>query len=270
MKPPIKLFWWRWRYPYRLNFGDEFSASLVERLTGRPVEWASAAECDVVAAGSILQMVLRDRGANRPAIWGSGFIREPSEGGPLELDIRAVRGERTLDAVRGREGALGVGDLALGDPGILASHLLEGPVRKRYGLGVIPHYTDANHPVVERLRNAGPGVRVLDVAWTPEEVAREIASCEAVISSSLHGLIFADSLGVPNMHMRLSDKVRGGLFKFQDYYSIYDGPDRYCQLGAEQVAGASSGELERIVHEKYTAPEGLERLQKALIRALPA
>src|SRR5699024_6623502 len=119
----------------------------------------------------------------------------------------------------GRVENLSSRDVALGDPGILAPLLVDGPVKKRYSLGVIPHYHDVSSPVIEQLRVLGPGVRVIDVAWTPQEVAREIAACDAVISSSLHGLIFSDALGVPNAHIRLGDKLKGGLYKFHDYYS---------------------------------------------------
>lgn len=242
---------------------------LIERLAGRSVEWASPSECDIVGAGSVLQIILRECGANRPLVWGSGFIPDRANEGPFEFDIRAVRGKRTMAEVRRRQGRLENDRLALGDPGLLASLLLNGPVRKRYELGVIPHYTDAAHPAIQKLRNAGPDIRVIDVAWTPREVAREIASCDAVISSSLHGLIFADSLGVPNVHMRLSGGVRGGLFKFQDYYSIYEGVDRYRQLSADQVFGSSPGGLSNLVHSNFVAPEGIEQLQKELIGALP-
>ena len=50
----------------------------------------------------------------------------------------------------------------------------------------------------------------------------DLTSCELIFSSSLHGLIVADSFGIPNIHMELSDKLVGGNFKFEDYYSSVD------------------------------------------------
>ena len=47
-------------------------------------------------------------------------------------------------------------------------------------------------------------------------------SCEAIISSALHGLIAADSFFFPNRWIKLSDNLMGGDFKFNDYYSVYD------------------------------------------------
>ena len=42
-----------------------------------------------------------------------------------------------------------------------------------------------------------------------------------MISSSLHGLIASDSLGIPNMRFVASDKIIGGDYKYNDYYSSY-------------------------------------------------
>jgi len=262
---PIRTFWWRWKPPHRLNFGDELTPPLVERLTGRRVVWAAPHTCDLVGAGSVVQMILRKQGQNQPRIWGSGFIREAAKGEETaRLDVLAVRGRSTL----GRVENLSDRPIALGDPGILAPLLVDGTVRKRYSLGVIPHYHDVNSPVVEKMRSLGSSVRVIDVAWSPQEVAREISACDAVISSSLHGLIFSDALGVPNAHIRLSDKLKGGLYKFHDYYSAYPVPDRYREYTVPRGGPASLGAVVDTVSESYEEPEGLHDLQQGLVTAL--
>ena len=265
MSAPLTTFWWRWKFPHRLNFGDELTPPLVERLTGRRVVWGAPDRCDLVGAGSVIQMILKKQGSNQPRIWGSGFIREAAHGEePVRLDALAVRGRSTLPRVDGITSRT----IALGDPGILAPVLLDGPVRKRYSLGVIPHYHDVTSPVVQRMQDLSPDVRVINVAWTPEEVAREIAACDVVISSSLHGLIFSDALGVPNAHIRLSDRLKGGLYKFHDYYSAYPGEHRYREY-VEPTGGTDS--LESVlatVTEAYAEPVGLRDLQEGLVHAL--
>ena len=261
----IRTFWWRWKYPHRLNFGDEITAPLVERITGRRVAWADPSRCDLVGAGSVVQMILRRQGSNQPKIWGSGLIRAangPEE--PAELDLLAVRGRQTLGRVRN----ISTREVAMGDPGILAPLFVEGVVRKRYSLGVIPHYHDVTSPVVSQMRALGASVRIIDVAWTPQEIAREIAACDAVISSSLHGLIFSDALGVPNAHIRLGDKLKGGLYKFHDYYSAYPVEDRYREYVVPEGGPASLTSVVDAVVGSYVEPVGLRDLQQGLVTAL--
>lgn len=261
----VKIFWWRWKPPHRLNFGDEITAPLVERITGRSVVWAPPHRCDVFGAGSVMQMLLERRRDNDPLVWGSGFIADPAyaEDRPT-VRASAVRGERTRSNIRSSVQPA----VELGDPGLLAPLLLDGRVRKRYTLGVVPHYKDAASEFVAEARRRGPSVRVIDVGWSPEEVAREIASCDAVISSSLHGLIFSDALGVPNAHIRLGGKLKGGMYKFGDYYSAFPGEDRYRE---HVISDAELDEVRSVadaVIGGYSMPKGLQDLQDGLVRAL--
>src|SRR5699024_7085993 len=125
---PIGTFWWRWKFPHRLNFGDGLTPSLVERLTGRRVIWSAPDRCELVGAGSVIQMILKRQGANHPRICGSRYILEDRSGeAHAQLDVLAVRGRSTLSRVDN----LSPRSIALGDPGILAPVLLDSPVKKR-------------------------------------------------------------------------------------------------------------------------------------------
>jgi pyruvyltransferase len=53
----------------------------------------------------------------------------------------------------------------------------------------------------------------------PAAVLQDIDKCDAILSSSLHGLVCADSLNIPNGWLSLSDKVFGKGFKFRDHFS---------------------------------------------------
>ena len=54
-----------------------------------------------------------------------------------------------------------------------------------------------------------------------EHVIDQICECDFIFSSSLHGIIFSHSLGIPAIHLEnivLMDDTEN--FKFKDYYSV--------------------------------------------------
>ena len=77
-------------------------------------------------------------------------------------------------------------------------------------------------PEVKLISSKISGSTVISPLGDPVQCARKIAECETIISSSLHGLIAADSFGIPNRQIILSDKIVGGLFKYNDYYSVFN------------------------------------------------
>ncbi|CAM3634902.1 polysaccharide pyruvyl transferase family protein [Isoptericola cucumis] len=266
----LRVFWWRWLHPVETNFGDELSAPLLERLTGRRVRWSPLPDADLVAAGSILTHI-REKPARYPEFWGTGFLWPYEDPIPAEVRPRAVRGRLTA----GHFPAELRSTLALGDPGILAHLFLDGPVRKKYAVGIVPHFRDAQHPLVRELSTRSD-VRIIDIGWTPEEVTREIASCDVVLSSSLHGLIVSDSVGVPSIHLRLNESVGGpvqgpvhGLFKYRDYYSAFPGSRPHRPWYAPDVAGLPTAEIRRRVEEEHSPADGIDALQEGLVASLP-
>ncbi len=263
-KKPIALYWWRWQYPKRLNFGDEITAPLVERITGRRVRWTSPEECRLVGAGSVLQKVIRLREDELPLFWGTGFISAPAEDEPArDVPALAVRGRLSRDRLSPDSAARA----GLGDPGLLADMLVTRRRPPKHALGIIPHYKDADSPVFAELDALGAGVRRIDVTLTPSQVAAEIASCEAVLSSSLHGLIVSDSLGVPNLHLPVGTALVGGSYKFRDYYSAFEDRE-YRSLEPADVAGASLDGVLTKLHDRATAATGVDELKRGLVDAL--
>jgi pyruvyltransferase len=56
----------------------------------------------------------------------------------------------------------------------------------------------------------------------------ELASCDYILSSSLHGLILSDAYGIPNKWISISNNLSGREFKFKDYYSTTAHPQETC------------------------------------------
>jgi len=209
---PLALHWSR----SKPNFGDALSPLLCAQLAGRPVIWAPVERCDLVALGSLLQRLPERPWNRRVHVWGSGFI---------EAEPRHLSRHR-FHAVRGRASAAIIADLpddvALGDPGLLVNLLVpDRSPPKRYRCLVIPHYKDRGHPGLAAVIDGMDRVGVADVFAPPLDTLEQIRAADWVLSSSLHGLIAADALGVPCVWISLSGALRGGEFKFRDYYSVF-------------------------------------------------
>lgn len=79
-------------------------------------------------------------------------------------------------------------------------------------VGVVLHYANfKNYPTLPSQ------FKLISPLNDWKQVLDEIASCRAIISSSLHGLICADAYGIPNVWLEeypiLSDNI-----KFHDYF----------------------------------------------------
>ena len=105
-------------------------------------------------------------------------------GGHKDYIFNALRGLLTAERV-------GVSGITLGDPGILAGRLIRRP-KKETAVAAIPHFLDKR-----RLPDLPRHWRFVDPEQPVDDVLTQIASAELVVSSSLHGLIAADSFGIP-------------------------------------------------------------------------
>ncbi len=259
----IRLYWHRGAGRAdagKRNFGDYLSPLIVEAVSGKPVRYASLKEADMMAIGTILaneHKAKRFCFKRRIHIWGAG-CGQPEERFSARHYYHAVRGRETLHRIIGHPEVP-----ALGDPGLLAGMLVERPIRKRYRIGFVPHYVDHEHSAA-RAFAAVKGVHSINVFDDPREVLRQIAACEFVVSSSLHGLVVSDAYGVPNARVRLSQGVIDEL-KFVDYYSAFDLPPP-APLSAEELTGLAA-DPERIVGEY--ARVRLSDIQNGLVKSFP-
>lgn len=253
----LKLYWWRYDYPSKLNFGDEVTTYIIERIFGNVVEHAEINDAQMIGAGSILEYCDEVHGGSerKIAVWGSGFIQGDSVLKYDSYDFYAIRGRLSAARITDRS-------VAVGDPGIMMSYAYPEyySAVKRYDVGIIPHYVDAKNQAVERLRGE-KNVLIINPLDTPLEVARQINQCRIIFSSSLHGLIFADSYSVPNYWTPLSNDLTGGAYKFNDYYSVYGERARENDLLA-------SFQDWRVLEGSFVS-KNLGPIQERLIKAFP-
>ena len=221
------------------NFCDLLNKSLLKYYGFYPINTAKN-DSDVLAIGSILDSLKEDFTGY---ILGSGLQYDHKKNLPL-AKIMALRGDLTRNR-------LGVSEsIVLGDPGLLADFLLPKRQKKQFQLGIIPHYVDKHDERILQLflKNYGK-ILLIDVQQNPVQVIKEIDKCSHILSSSLHGLVVADSLGIPNGWIILSDKILGDGFKFHDYYSAMNiTPESHELKGKESIE-----DLIRKTHNVSTA-----------------
>lgn len=190
----IYAYWWRPRKaPY--NFGDELGATILRKL-GYKVNRVAFTKAEVLLTGTMLDPAETKNPSAIVLGTGSGHTHKSKH----SFTVLAVRGKLSARNLR-------AGKVPLGDLGLLASRIWPKSPAK-YNIGVVRHYVDQNkYPFADI---------VIDATEKPEDVVTKISSCRVILSSSLHGLIVADSYGIPNMRLARSDVITGD-WKWMDH-----------------------------------------------------
>ena len=257
----IKVFWWRPNHRGKRNFGDEITPIIIEKLWGSRCLWTRLADSDMVGAGSIIDLVAtHNPKGHKVHVWGSGFIEEGPKLANDDLTFSLVRGP--LSSARVPKGAT----VPCGDPGLLASKVFERADAVRYKVGIVPHMKDLDEEFVQKLA-ARDDCLIISPYQDPAKVASDITSCGIVFSSSLHGLIFADSFAVPNFRFKHT-ALEGGDYKFTDYYrsTNREGVSYTADSVIEIIE--SSQKLNEL-HTKYTPIADISKIQDIIIAAFP-
>lgn len=179
------------------NFGDVLSPVLLAKAGITP-EWVPANEARLFAIGSNLEVIPRGFDG---IVLGTGMLRAGTRRDLRRADVLAMRGHLSAAAA-------GVAPRVLADLGLLASDLLDDRPEQDIDHGVIRHFGDKR-----RLR----GHRI-DVLAGVMHVIREAARCRRISASSLHGIVLADALGIPN---RWLPHPAATPLKFVDYASAF-------------------------------------------------
>jgi pyruvyltransferase len=192
----------------RPNFGDDINPAFFSIAVGRPARLETRRNIPhFLGMGSIL-----DRASSASTVLGSGCLLPPAAGSLHPGRVVAVRGALSLAGLARRE------DVLLGDPMVLLGLIASCPVYSDGPVGLVPHVSEMGY--ARRMKI--PGVKIIDPGHDPWRVIRDIAGCSRIFSQSLHGLIVADTLQIPNVWIAPSLKMVGDSFKFADYFSTLD------------------------------------------------
>ncbi|TSA39783.1 hypothetical protein D4R30_00600 [archaeon] len=242
----IRAFWWAGER----NFGDQITPLLLEHVGCIPV-LTTPQHSQFIGAGSILEYVNDDY---KGVILGTGLLTGNTRRRFQNARILAIRGQLTRDRIQAPPNTV------LGDTGLLISDIFTARAKKKYALGLVPHYEDLCDPRMWAVRRRyGHRVKIINVLRHPSSVVRDIDQCECILSSSLHGLVVADALGIPNRWCILSNRLTGVDFKFRDYYSAFD-----VEAHPLHLSGRES--LSELVGAAVPPPYGVEEVQSNLRR----
>ena len=221
--PSVELFAWKPRSGAR-NFGDHLShviSAAVARERGLTFDDETSRPRRLLGVGSILHFA-----QDGDTIWGSGVNGKIAleEIRARSLDVRAVRGPKTAEVLRGF--GIQVPEV-FGDPALLLPHYFGArfrvePVRDYI---FIPNLNDLKtHGQLDNLVSPLSG-------WN--RCVQAICSANLVLASSLHGIILADAFGVPARYVRLTETE--SQFKYDDYAQ---GTGRRALVPARSIAEA--------------------------------
>lgn len=260
------------------NMGDLLNPLIVKNVFGLNSKHNTFLTCELSGIGSGLESFLLSEKSHKRFlqaisykflgevhIWGTGFLRENINESYFyrkSTVFHAVRGELSKSKVEKiLKRKL---NIPTGDPGLLASYLIKEKIEKKYALGIIPHFREQDNRVFDQIRKLNRNSKIIDLKEDPIEVVKQIAQCEVVISSSLHGLIVADSFDIPNQHFIVSDKLKGDGFKFRDYYSSY-----HLEHKPVDIKNSSIPTINNIIDSYEITRQMVEDKKKDIINSFP-
>ena len=263
------------------NFGDQLNPLLLKELFKLETIRVNASRAELAMIGSILgnfihfteswKRPLKHLLYPRTHVFGTGFNGTPLPPNAKfgkKMTIHAVRGAHSLQWA---EQCIGKKlNCTLGDPGLLVSKLYTRN-EASFMLGIIPHHSDFSNDLYTDLLDKIPGSKLIDVRNDPKDVIQELACCKTIMSGSLHGLIVADSLKIPNQRFIINPPNDPSNFKFVDYYSIYKLEKEIPAINLKAEKPVEWNSLSERIYDQYRIPfDIIEEVQSRLLSSFPS
>ena len=219
----MKLYYWS----DRRNFGDELNLYIIPRLAPDLLDDDDSTL--FLGIGTVMNEKVPTRPRKIVFSSGIGYSSKPL------LDDRwhfyCVRGPLTQDALGLPDGT------AVSDAGVLIRDYFERRARTSHHFGFLPHWSHDNRPL-KRVAKA-EGLMPISPMRSPEDVIRDIAQVEVLVTESLHGAIVADSLRIPWIPVKLDDNILD--FKWHDWCATVGIEYRPTEFSADLPEGGLRG-----------------------------
>ncbi len=241
----------------KVNVGDQISLPIVEwMLNKKNIELNKKVSRTkhLLALGSIIGCGYFDA-----TVWGSGIntpvatYRAGRRRKRVDFDIRALRGPLTKAALESF--GYDCSKCVYGDPGILMPLIYQPENKeKKYDVSVICHFQ-----MEKQIKSSYPDLHFISVKTDDyKKFIDEIAASKVVVSSSLHGIILAESYGVPAVFFNVNGIMDKEIIKYYDWY---------YSTGRRTVIAAQSIE-EALKCEPMEIPD-MESMREKLMACFP-
>ncbi|BCS83523.1 putative EXOV-like protein [Cotonvirus japonicus] len=200
------------------NAGDIFAKFLVESLVD-----ARIIRANKKTSPKIFQLTgsIANHSNNRTIILGTGVFMH-QYGVEAFQECHAVRGTFTIGKIKHLTN--NTDNIVLGDTGLLLDKLVGEQPEAIYEYGLILHYVDHKY-ARDILGEDCTNDKVLIINILNDnlpDLAQKLSSCRKIISSTLHGMVFSHSLGIPVSWIRLRNtSLTSDDIKFYDYLSAF-------------------------------------------------
>lgn len=189
------------------NIGDIISPIIVNyllSLRGLDINKKTNKTIHLYAVGSVLTAGMQDC-----CVWGSGIgnIIRLNRLKNRNLDIRLLRGPLTGIVLKDMGYSI---PNVFGDPAILLKDIYFPRIEKKYKYGFIFHGSEKRQHVL-----CDNAIYINIINNNYQEFINQLLSCEIIISSTLHGIILAETYGIKSILLQpLTEKM----FKYYDWY----------------------------------------------------
>ena len=242
-----------------VNVGDQISKPIVEWMLaqkGLTLDTPTDRTYHLMALGSIIGTAYFDA-----VIWGSGIntpiatYRTGWRRKHTKFDIRAVRGPLTHQVLESFN--YDCSGCVYGDPGILMPLVYPSEVeRGQHEVSVIKHFLTVPDKKEKSKKEPYNSINVATEDY--KGFVDAIVSSNKVISSSLHGIILAESYGIPAVFLNENGKMDREIVKYYDWY---------YSTGRRSVSCA--GTLEEAMKMEPMPIPDLEGMREKLIDKFP-
>jgi len=227
------------------NFGDEIAVPLMRFAAGGSLPnctYPKVGKGTLLGLGSTIHHMCMSKHKGPVVVWGSGgmhYTGDRCRNAPVDFDVRAVRGYKTLDMLVSinKLSAEKAKNVVLGDPALLLPQMFPQCTKSckpAVDVCVVLHKNDMylESQIKKELKQLPlKNFRVLSVKTNPTHMLEDLLGCSLVLSSSLHGIIFAEAFEVPARWLVLAGSAKSeSRFKYEDYFTGTRGREADMEL----------------------------------------